>query len=97
MRAPTFLQPISSDIRRRGVVVRASSDARLRASSAITTFFAIACSMVVNEAMSLVQDGVLGAEELEAIFVPPILSAQPADLAATSIVFIVQHHSLCTV
>ena len=53
--------------------------------------------MVVNEAMSLVQDGILGAGELEAIFVPPILSAQPADLAATSIVFIVQHHSLCTV
>lgn len=65
------MQPISSDIRRRGVVVRASSDARLRASSAITTFFAVACSMVVNEAMSLVQDGVLGAEELEAISPTP--------------------------
>lgn len=72
MRAPTFLQPISSDIRRRGVVVRASSDARLRASSAITTFFAVACSMVVNEAMSLVQDGVLGAEGLEAISPTPL-------------------------
>ena len=46
-----YIGPNSSDIRRRGVVVRASSAARLRVSSAITIVFTVACSMVPNESM----------------------------------------------
>ena len=53
VRAPPFSEPNSHDIRRRGVVVRASSDARLRVSSIITTSFTVACSMVANDSMSL--------------------------------------------
>ena len=51
MPASPFSGPNSSDIRRRGVVVRASSAARLWVSSAITTFFTVACSMVPNGSM----------------------------------------------
>ena len=51
-RAPPFSRLISSDTQRRGVVVRAPSDSRLRESDVSTSFLAIACLRVSNESMS---------------------------------------------